>query len=92
MMSIVTHFLGALLIAYFVRRVFARIIEKAGSGSLVVAIASNLASWFTIAGVIGLIKVFDERFNNDAGWIYLVPQMLWLLFDLGYLGKLTPKR
>ena len=91
-MSIVTHFLGALLIAYFVRRLFARILEQAGSSSLVVAIASNLASWFAIAGAIGFIKVFDERFNNDAGWIYLVPQLLWLLFDLGYLGKLTPKR
>lgn len=91
-MSIVTHFLGALLIAYFVRRVFAWILEKAGSGSLVVAIASNLASWFAIAGVIGLIKVFDGRFNTDAGWLYLVPQLLWLLFDLGYLGKLTLKK
>lgn len=37
-MSIVTHFLGALLIAYFVRRFFARILEQAGSGSLAVAI------------------------------------------------------
>jgi len=91
-MSIVTHFLGALLITYFVRRVFAQLLGQAGSGSLAVAIASNLASWFTIAGVIGLIKVFDERFNSEAGWIYLVPQLIWLLFDLGYLGKLTLKR
>lgn len=76
-MSLLGNLVGAAIITYFCSRLILLVLRRWSGGVPRLALA-HVTSWLLITLVVAII----ERYSLGAGWIYLGPQMFWLVIDM----------
>ena len=79
MVESVMHFVGAVLLTYFLSRGFRRLIQV--GPKVLQLVAPHLLSFMAILLLLLWLRYSLFIFNKEQLAIYAVPQALWLVFD-----------
>ena len=74
-------FVGALLITYAVSRLLILALPAFRTSVARICLIHAI-SWVSIAVVVGFLKAFGSTFYWQSSLVYLIPQAIWLAFDL----------
>lgn len=80
-MSLTLRLIGALLATFILSRLTLFGARSVATGAVRVVLAHAI-SFGLLAVFVGLLKAYWVPFLWDAGLIYLVPQLVWMGYDL----------
>lgn len=83
--------LGAVALTYLGGLLFSRLTRIWLQPRLAV-VAAHLLSFLTIAAFVSTLKAFQELVREDAAFVYILPQLAWLIVDLVALKRERPAR